>query len=463
MDARRCLFSARIMASEEIQAISVTDVYDQAAGIAHEFDKLIQNYGNDSVTELMPRVIRSLEQLETLASRYERDLEEINQLRYKVEKLEAEKTEKAQERAKFDQDLEAIEENWQSEVKELLGVVSRLQEENKRLKENARTEKHAVVAEFTAKRQETEEEEIKVLTKLKETVDKQREEIRTMKRELSQKGVDCDALQAQLERIAKVNADLRRKNTSHKKQARVLLEEKVDLESQLHTKDAEVEHIKKLMVEQEKYDEQRAAVKAVVEASKSIEEEEEQREAADGEPIQQQIVKATTVTSSTETDVSHVLSPGSPTSGFDLEGKLVIDLKDPNRPRFTLQELRQVLMERNELKTRLIEVEDELAHYKPREDPNAQPDGKDEDERSSYTGEEVLVYGPINKEPDEKTGVKRESGIRKLFLRFLEAGLDTLLGSDVDEEEEEENSELPMYSINRCAKPLPYGMKETKF
>ena len=46
-----------------------------------------------------------------------------------------------------------IEENWQLEVKELLGVVSRLQEENKKLKENARTEKHAVVAEITAQRQ----------------------------------------------------------------------------------------------------------------------------------------------------------------------------------------------------------------------------------------------------------------------------------------------------------------------
>ncbi|CAL1547776.1 unnamed protein product [Lymnaea stagnalis] len=458
MDARRCLFSARIMASEEIQGISVTDVYDQAAGIAHEFDKLIHNYGNESVTELMPRVIRSLEQLETLASRYERDVEEINQLRYKVEKLEAEKAEKAQERAKFDQELEAIEENWQSEVKELLGVVNRLQDENKRLKENARSEKHAVVAEFAAKRQETEEEEIKVLTKLKETVDRQREDLRAMKRELSQKGVDCDALQAQLERIAKVNADLRRKNSTHKKQTRVLLEEKVDLESQLHTKDAEVEHIKKLIVEQEKYDEQRAAVKAVVEASKSIEEEEEHNADAEGEPIHQQIVKATTTTSATETDA--VLSPGSP--GFDLEGKLVIDLKDPNRPRFTLHELRQVLMERNELKTRLIEVEDELAHYKPREDPNGHQDGKDGDEKSSYTGEEVLVYGPINREPDEKMGIKKESGIRKLFLRFLEAGFDTLVGSD-EIDEEEEISELPMYSVNRFPKPKPYGIKETKF
>lgn len=91
------------MDSEETDVISVTDVYDQAAGIAHEFDKLIHNYGNDSVTELMPRVIKSLEQLETLATRYERDAEEINQLRYKVEKLETEKAEKAQERAKYDQ------------------------------------------------------------------------------------------------------------------------------------------------------------------------------------------------------------------------------------------------------------------------------------------------------------------------------------------------------------------------
>ncbi|KAH9525537.1 RILP-like protein 1 [Bulinus truncatus] len=445
------------MASEEIQAISVTDVYDQAAGIAHEFDKLIQNYGNDAVTELMPRVIRSLEQLETLASRYEHDVEEINQLRYKVDKLESEKAEKAQERAKFDQELEAIEENWQSEVKELLEVVNRLQEENKKLKESARSEKHAVVAEFAAQRHEAEEEEIKVLTKLKETVDKQREELRSMKRELSQKGVDCDALQAQLERIAKVNADLRRKNSTHKKQARALLEEKVDLETQLHTKDAEVEHIKKIMVEQEKYDEQRAAVKAVVEASKSIEEEEETRATCSDEPLQQQLVRATTTTSATETD--HVLSPGSP--GFDLEGKLVIDLKDPNRPRFTLHELRQVLMERNELKTRLIEVEDELAHYKPREDPSVLHDGRgNDDEKSSYTGEEVLVYGPINKEPDEKVGVKKESGIRKLFLRFLEAGFDALVGSDVDEEDE--ISELPMYSVNHFPKPKSCGIRETK-
>ena len=47
-------------------------------------------------------------------------------------------------------------------------------------------------------------------------------------------------LQTQLETIAKMNADLRRKNNTHKKQARTLLEEKSDLETQLCEKDIEV-------------------------------------------------------------------------------------------------------------------------------------------------------------------------------------------------------------------------------
>ncbi len=37
---------------------------------------------------------------------------------------------------------------------------------------------------------------------------------------------------------------------------------------------------------------------------------------------------------------------------------------EANRPRFTLEELRQVLWERNELKTKLLEVEEELRLFK---------------------------------------------------------------------------------------------------
>lgn len=40
------------------------------------------------------------------------------------------------------------------------------------------------------------------------------------------------------------------------------------------------------------------------------------------------------------------------------------DLKDPNRPRFTLQELRDVLHERNELKAKVFLLQEELVYYK---------------------------------------------------------------------------------------------------
>nr|XP_060641525.1 RILP-like protein 2 [Anolis sagrei ordinatus] len=44
--------------------------------------------------------------------------------------------------------------------------------------------------------------------------------------------------------------------------------------------------------------------------------------------------------------------------------KMVIDLTDANRPRFTLQELREVLQERNQLKAQLLVAQEELQCYK---------------------------------------------------------------------------------------------------
>ncbi|XP_012688519.2 RILP-like protein 2 [Clupea harengus] len=44
--------------------------------------------------------------------------------------------------------------------------------------------------------------------------------------------------------------------------------------------------------------------------------------------------------------------------------KMVVDLKDPNRPRFTMQELKEVLQERNQLKAHLLIAQEELQLYK---------------------------------------------------------------------------------------------------
>lgn len=44
--------------------------------------------------------------------------------------------------------------------------------------------------------------------------------------------------------------------------------------------------------------------------------------------------------------------------------QMIIDLTDANRPRFTLQELREVLQERNQLKAQLLVSQEELQCYK---------------------------------------------------------------------------------------------------
>jgi hypothetical protein len=98
----------RRMEEDVISDVTVTDVYDQAAGIGKEFEKLIENYGVDAVTDLMPKVIRALEQLEALASKYEKESGEINELRYAVEKLETEKAERNQERVRFEEVLKIL-------------------------------------------------------------------------------------------------------------------------------------------------------------------------------------------------------------------------------------------------------------------------------------------------------------------------------------------------------------------
>ncbi|KAL5017519.1 hypothetical protein ScPMuIL_007108 [Solemya velum] len=395
-----------VMANDVLTSVSVVDVYDQAAGIGKEFEKLIEAYGVECIHELMPKVIKALEHLEALATKFEQESAEIAELKFVVDKLESEKVEKAQERARYEEDLEQIEQGWRCDNKELWETVGKLQVENHRLKQSFREEKEAAVEEVIHVNRKTEEEEIRVLTKLKETVDRQRDDLRKFKRDLKQKTVrtvkryamqqkvticiHLHILQTQLERVIKVNSDLRRKNTTQRKHARSLLEERVDLETQLAEKENQILQIRENLKEQEK-----------------SWEEKEDSEPSTPERLQGENIDV----------VSHPLAEGAETEEdeeaylhklahkLSLVGKMVIDLKDPNRPRFTLHELRTVLLERNEMKVKLMEVEDELAALKP-----------PEEHIDKYTGEETTVQGPINREPDDKLYPQRKKkGIRRFF------------------------------------------------
>ncbi|XP_074966463.1 RILP-like protein 2 [Phalacrocorax aristotelis] len=81
--------------------------------------------------------------------------------------------------------------------------------------------------------------------------------------------------------------------------------------------------------------------------------------------------------------------------------KMVIDLTDPNRPRFTLQELRDVLQERNQLKAQLLVVQEELQCYKS---------GIISQRRDQTEGleKEASGHSPgTSKDSEEKTIIKR--------------------------------------------------------
>ncbi|XP_021268312.1 RILP-like protein 2 isoform X1 [Numida meleagris] len=81
--------------------------------------------------------------------------------------------------------------------------------------------------------------------------------------------------------------------------------------------------------------------------------------------------------------------------------KMVIDLTDPNRPRFTLQELRDVLQERNQLKAQLLVVQEELQCYK------SGIISQRRDQTKELEKEPCGSSPGTSKDSDEKTIIKR--------------------------------------------------------
>jgi len=87
---------------EECTTLSTVDVYELASVIGSQFEKLIDSYGPESVTNLMPTVIRVLEHLEELAKFSESERAETVELKFTIERLLAEKKLKAEERVKYE-------------------------------------------------------------------------------------------------------------------------------------------------------------------------------------------------------------------------------------------------------------------------------------------------------------------------------------------------------------------------
>ncbi|XP_015592895.1 RILP-like protein homolog isoform X3 [Cephus cinctus] len=344
--------------------LSVVDVYDIASEIGKECEKLIDHFGADSVTSLMPKVINALELLESLATKNERENTIVQELKAKISQLENDKIGKAEDRERFEKELEQIEEHWRQESRDLVGMVTRLQEENRRLatalQESRSDSQDSGKQTYTA----SQEVDVAVLQRLRTMIDKQRDQIRARDRDISQKNSEIENLTAQVEKLGVVGRELKRKQRQAQMQARGLVEERADFLAQLQDQNRELINLRARLGLAKKENED--------------------------------LTKCTVYP--------------------DLANKAVYDLDDPDRPRFTTAELKEILHERNELKARVSDLEDELELYRPK--PETPEDEKD-----------APVQGPLPYEPDDAPWKKTsESGIRKFFRKIFSETSGSFLG-----------------------------------
>ncbi|XP_011304715.1 RILP-like protein homolog isoform X3 [Fopius arisanus] len=343
--------------------VSVVDVYDIASEIGKECEKLIDIFGTDAITGLMPKVINALELLENLATKNEREITTVQELTTKISQLENDKIGKAEDRQRFEKEVEQTEEHWRQESRDLVGMVTRLQEENRRLsealQESRSDSQDSGKQTFTA----SQEVDIQVLQRLRNMIDKQRDQIRARDREMSQKNLEIENLTVQVEKLSSVGRELKRKQRQAQMQARGLVEERADFLAQLQDQNRELINLRARLGLARKENE---------DLTKS--------------------------------------NQGCP----DLTNKVVYDLDDPDRPRFTTAELKEILHERNELKARVSDLEDELELYRPK------PETPEED---------APVQGPLPYEPDDAPWKKTsESGIRKFFRKIFSETSGSFLG-----------------------------------
>ncbi|KAL1502704.1 hypothetical protein ABEB36_007811 [Hypothenemus hampei] len=361
--------------------VTVVDVYDIASDIGKECEKIIDRYGPDAVTALMPKVISALEMLENLATKNERENTLLNELQLKISQLENDKLEKAEYRQKFERELEAIEDQWRSESNELVTMVSKLQEENRKLGK-CQTNSSQSSMSWSDSGNDAE-----MLQKLKDNLEKQRDEIREKEKLIQEKNLDVENLKSQVDRLTTTTKELRRKHKSMQNQVRNMCDERADFLVQMQDQQRDINALRQKLGLAEKENED--------------------------------LVKGD--------------FPFPP-------NKAVYDLDDPNRPRFTTQELKDILHERNELKARVSDLEDELETYRPKNKietfrnsfftvgTNACDTLFNSNKLHSYV-EEVPLYpvdedapvqGPLPYEPDDAPWKKSsESGIRKFFRKIF--------------------------------------------
>ncbi|XP_014674060.1 PREDICTED: RILP-like protein homolog, partial [Priapulus caudatus] len=83
-----------------------------------------------------------------------------------------------------------------------------------------------------------------MITKLRDMLEKEREQFRLNERELVEKTQEVDSMRSQMDRVSQICSELRRKNKIVQTQGRLLVEEKADLQAHLHDVDQKLKRLR---------------------------------------------------------------------------------------------------------------------------------------------------------------------------------------------------------------------------
>ncbi|KAM9393164.1 RILP-like protein 1 [Pholidichthys leucotaenia] len=412
--------------------LTVMDVYDIAALLGREFERVIDRYGCESLVDVVPRVVRVLELLEALVSRGAPG-QEAEELRGELERLRQERSDRQEHERKHEKELEMVEDAWRGEVQDLLSQITQLQAENKRLLLSLSLKESPITEEHLHKHEGMSEREREAMKKLQHLVDKQRDELRAKDHQLKRKNEDVEALQKQQNRLIRVNQDLRHRMGVLETQGKALIQHRAELEAAAQ---AQQQEFRALQLEVSKLRKELQELELEKEIT-AIEEFPLSRSwnSLQSSPLMMIKSSESTLISTVKPESVWVECGGDP--GF-LENRLQCEKslsllsesaskendedehedkttclmngstdaeaqEESDKPRFTLQELRDVLQEKNELKAQVFLLQEELAYY------------KSEDCEDSIGSTDCTPLPPVSSASTDQ----RESGIRRLIFTAI--------------------------------------------
>uniref|UniRef100_A0A915MF69 RH2 domain-containing protein n=1 Tax=Meloidogyne javanica TaxID=6303 RepID=A0A915MF69_MELJA len=244
--------------------------------------------------------------------------------------------------------------------------IQKLQTENKCMKEQLSSGQD--VKKEEEKTEDVVDEQLQTLIELRKMTHTQKDQIKQLQKDLDTYCCEVESLRENIERLIRQNKELLRKNGSLQKQGRMLLLERAEILKRLQQSEENTLQLRRVLNETNR-------------ACKDLE-------------VQKQ---------------------------WDEETALAAITKGQQSPRFSLSELRDVLQEKNALKVKVLELEEKMEQIRA-----SSPGGEIESNRGTpspnMSSEECLVFGPINREPDEKLHPwkyeRMNSGVRRFFRLF---------------------------------------------